>query len=54
MQLWHATRALDAVVADGWVRPMRMEFVYAFTTREAAERYASEFGYEGIVEIDLD
>lgn len=54
MKLWHATRALKAVLADGWVRPMRMSRVYAFSTREAAEAYTAEFGYEAIVEVEAD
>jgi hypothetical protein len=52
MRLWHATRALDAVMADGWVRPMRMAYVYAFTTREAAQKYAADFGYDAVVEVE--
>lgn len=51
MRLWHATRALEAVLADGWVRPTRMDKVYTFSTREAAETYAAEFGYEAVVEV---
>lgn len=54
MRLWHATRALEAVLADGWVRPMRMDRVYTFDTREAAEAYAAEFRYEGVVEVETD
>lgn len=54
LRLYHATRALEAVLADGWVRPMRMPNVYAFTTREAAESYAAEFGYDAVVEIEVD
>lgn len=54
MRLWHATRDLAAVLADGWVRPMRMPHVYTFSTRAAAEHYAAEFGYEGIVEVEVE
>lgn len=53
MRLWHATRDLTAVLKDGWVRPMRLEYVYAFTTKEAADVYAAEFDYEAVVEVEL-
>ena len=53
MRLWHATRDLTAVLKDGWVRPMRLEYVYAFTTKEAADRYATDFDYEAVVEVAL-
>lgn len=54
MKLWHATRALEAVLADGWVRPMRMPYAYAFTTKEAAELYAAEFGYDAVLEVEVE
>lgn len=54
MRAFHATRALAAVMEDGWVRPMRMGHVYAFSTRESAEAYAQEFGYDAIVEVEIE
>lgn len=54
MRLWHATRALDALLADGWLRPMRMPFAYAFSTKEAAEQYAAEFRYDAVVEVEVE
>ena len=54
MRAFHATKALDAILTDGWVRPMRMAHTYAFTERVAAEKYAVEFGYEGVVEVEVD
>ena len=54
MRLWHATRHLDAVLADGWVRPMRMPHVYTFSSEEAAKKYATEFGYEAVVEVEIE
>jgi hypothetical protein len=51
MQLWHATRNLETLLADGWVRPFRLPHVYAFTSREAAVHYKHEFGYKAVVEL---
>lgn len=48
---FHATRAVDEVLADGFVRPMRMAHVYAFSVAEAARTYAREFGYDAVVTI---
>lgn len=53
MRGWHATRDLEAVLADGFVRPMRMPFVYVFDAQDAAEKYAAEFGYDAVVEVEV-
>lgn len=53
MIAYHATRALAAVLADGCVRPTRLRDVYVFDARDAAERYAATFGYEGVVAVDV-
>jgi hypothetical protein len=54
MRAYHATRAFEAIKADGIVKPMRLKSVYLFGDLMECIEYAIKFKYDWIVIAEYD
>jgi hypothetical protein len=51
---FHATNNLEAIKSEGIVKPFRMLHVYLIEDEAGARKYAEEFHYKNVIQVEYD